>query len=88
MNKAWHKADIKAALEKAGWNYSSLSRANGLKETTISNALTKPWAKGEIIIANAIGVHPSVIWPDRWLSESGKIIDRRMRKNMSINAKL
>lgn len=62
----WHHADIIAALHKRKITLSGLSRASGLSSTTLSNALTRPWPKGEFIIAQALGIHPSEIWPSRY----------------------
>ncbi|ETS31933.1 DNA-binding protein [Photorhabdus temperata] len=62
----WHRADIRAALEKRGTNLRALSVRAGLAKDTLRNALTRPWPKGERIIAQAIGVDPSVIWPSRY----------------------
>ncbi|MGX5145378.1 helix-turn-helix domain-containing protein, partial [Enterobacter hormaechei] len=33
---------------------------------TLANALTRPWPKGELIIATALDTHPWVIWPSRY----------------------
>ncbi|MGU3415749.1 helix-turn-helix domain-containing protein [Enterobacteriaceae bacterium C34A] len=62
----WHKADIIAALHKRGTSMARLSREAGLASSTLANALTRPWPKGEWMIANALGLHPSVIWPTRY----------------------
>lgn len=62
----WHRADIRAALEKRGTNLRTLSTAAGLAADTLRNALVRPWPKGEQIIAGAIGVTPDVIWPSRY----------------------
>ncbi|MDA0148821.1 helix-turn-helix domain-containing protein [Vibrio sp. LaRot3] len=66
----WHRADIKAALEKKGLNYAELSRKSGLKSGTLHNALVRHWPKGEKIIADAIGVTPEVIWPSRYSNKA------------------
>lgn len=63
----WHRADIRAALEKSGTNLRTLSVAAGLSKDTLRNALVRPWPKGERLIAHAIGVNPEVIWPSRYL---------------------
>lgn len=34
------------------------SRRNGLSSSTLANALTRPWPKGELIIAKALGTEP------------------------------
>jgi len=62
----WHRADIIAALKKKGTSVSALSRENGLASSTLANALRFPWPKGEQIIAEAIGVTASEIWPSRY----------------------
>lgn len=66
MTTDWHPADIIAGLRKKGTSLAALSRDSGLSSSTLANALTKPWPKGEYLIAEALGVHPSVIWPTRY----------------------
>ncbi|HID49175.1 MAG TPA: transcriptional regulator [Chromatiales bacterium] len=67
----WHPADIKAALEKAGWSLSRLSIHHGYaSRTTLKYALRKPWPKGERLIAEAIGMDPATIWPSRYPKDS------------------
>lgn len=62
----WHRADIRAELEKRGTSLRKLSREAGLSENTLRNALDRKWPKGERIIAAAIGVSPRTIWPSRY----------------------
>ncbi len=62
----WHKADIKAALEKAGTNYSKLAEENKVKSSTLRNALRTPYPKMECIIAKKLGLTPKDIWPSRY----------------------
>ncbi|WP_435343678.1 helix-turn-helix domain-containing protein [Morganella morganii] len=62
----WHRADIRAALEKRGTNLRALSRSAGLAADTLRNTLSRPWPKGEQIIAQALGVDPRIIWPSRY----------------------
>jgi len=62
----WHIADIKSALEKAGWSLRKLSLHHNLNGTTLSVALRKPYPNAEKIIASAIGVTPEEIWPSRY----------------------
>lgn len=62
----WHPADIIASLRKRGTTLAALSRESGLSTSTLRNALVRPWPKGERLIANAIGVPPSAIWPSRY----------------------
>lgn len=54
----WHPADIIAGLRKRGTSMAAESRRNGLSSSTLANALTRPWPKGELIIAKALGTDP------------------------------
>ncbi|WLS79620.1 helix-turn-helix transcriptional regulator [Erwinia pyri] len=65
-NEDWHPADIIAALKKQGTTLSALSRESGLASSTLSNALRRPWPKGEQLIAAALGKQPEEIWPTRY----------------------
>lgn len=62
----WHRADIVAALHKAGWSLRQLSLQSGLATRTLNGALDRPYPKAESIIAAAIGIAPEVIWPERY----------------------
>jgi Ner family transcriptional regulator len=62
----WHPADIKAALEKAGWTLRQLSIAHGYAPDTLKNALREARPVAQDIIGTAIGVKPQVIWPTRY----------------------
>jgi Predicted transcriptional regulator len=62
----WHKADIKAAVEKKGWNLSALSLASGLPEHSCKNAINGRNIRGEQVIAKLLGVTPEIIWPSRF----------------------
>lgn len=64
--KDWHKADIKAALEKAGWTLRTLSETHGYAPGSLVEALRRPWPRAERIIAQAIGRTPQEIWPSRY----------------------
>ncbi|AVF34882.1 helix-turn-helix domain-containing protein [Rahnella sikkimica] len=66
MKKDWHSADIIAAIKKKGTTMAAVSREAGLCSSTLSNALTRKWPKGEKLIAEAIGVRAEIIWPTRY----------------------
>ena len=68
-NKDWHRADVIAALHKNGVSLSGLSIANNLGRDTLRNALRTKYPKAEKIIAKAIGISPSEIWPSRYCSD-------------------
>ncbi|WNJ80125.1 helix-turn-helix transcriptional regulator [Cedecea neteri] len=86
MTKGWHSADIIAGLRKKGTSLAALSRECGLASSTLANALTRPWPKGEFLIAKALEVHPSEIWPERYVGADGEIVDRErfMRRNREL----
>ncbi len=62
----WHKADIKAALEKCGWTLRRLSQARGMSVNYLANALERPLPKAEALIAEVIGARACDIWPSRY----------------------
>ncbi|KAA6045654.1 transcriptional regulator [Pantoea sp. Bo_7] len=76
----WHPADIIAALRKRGTSLAALSRAAGLCSSTLANALSRPWPKGEWLIAMALEVHPAEIWPSRYYDpDTLLLLDRKKR---------
>ncbi|MCG9086851.1 helix-turn-helix domain-containing protein [Laribacter hongkongensis] len=68
----WHRADIVAAVHKAGWSMRRLSLDAGLSEWALKNALDRPWPRGERIIASALGMEPEAIWPRRYAMRNFK----------------
>lgn len=83
----WHVADIKSALEKAGWSLRGLAKHHGYKCTTVlSDALRRPWPKGERIIADAIGVDPATIWPKRYAVKDSSSRCRESRRRSDVRA--
>jgi len=76
QNADWHREDIKAELNKRGISMAKLGRDNGLAPTTVKNALDKHYPKGEKLIADALGVKATVIWPSRYTPYSAKPIER------------
>jgi len=79
----WHPADIIAGLRKRGTSLAAESRKAGLSSSTLANALTRPWPKGELIIAQALETSPWMIWPSRYYDPvTEQFIDRSclMRK--------
>ncbi|MCX9020933.1 helix-turn-helix domain-containing protein [Citrobacter portucalensis] len=76
----WHPADIIAALHKRGTSLAAVSRKAGLASPTLSNTLKRPWPKGEMLIAQAIGVDAAEIWPSRYYDDNGNQIVRKCRQ--------
>lgn len=63
----WHPADIKAALNKRGITLAGIARAHGLSDSTsLSACFVKSYPANERRIADALGIHPKVIWPSRY----------------------
>lgn len=75
--KDWHPADIIAALRKHGTSLAKVSREAGLASSTLANALRRSWPKGEWLIASALNMHPSEIWPSRYVSATKLRIPRK-----------
>ncbi|EIC84648.1 helix-turn-helix transcriptional regulator [Serratia sp. M24T3] len=82
----WHHADIIASLHKQRTTLAALSRSAGLSSSTLANALSRPWPKGEWIIANALKLHPAEIWPSRYYHpETDELLERKMRCKLPDN---
>jgi len=80
MKQDWHPADIIAAFRKKKTTLAAVSRLAGLSSSTLANALTRPWPKGEKLIADALSVAPNEIWPSRYFDENGQQVTRHIRK--------
>ncbi|TQI78452.1 Nlp family transcriptional regulator [Serratia fonticola] len=79
-NPDWHPADVIAALKKKGTTLAAVSREAGLSSSTLANALSRPWPKGEWLIADALSVHPAEIWPSRYFDpRTHHLLDRKSR---------
>jgi Ner family transcriptional regulator len=71
----WHPADVLAALKKRGQSLAGLSVANGYHPTAAGKALKQSWPALELLVAQAIGLTPQVIWPSRY-DENGNPMPR------------
>jgi Ner family transcriptional regulator len=83
--KDWHPADVIAALHKRGTSMARVSREAGLASSTLANTLKRPWPRGEWLIAIAIGLHPSEVWPTRYLRQG---LTRQPKKPLAIRTGL
>lgn len=72
VGQDWHRADIIAALKKAGWSVRALAESVGKHPTTIYGALVRPYPSSERVIARALGTTPETIWPQRYAARSFK----------------
>ena len=66
VGKDWHKSDIKAAIEKAGWSCRQLAKLHEKSHSYFSDALMRPNPKAQQIIAKIIGQPAPTIWPSRY----------------------
>jgi Ner family transcriptional regulator len=66
-----HRADIIAAIWKAGTTIRRLSAVSGLSPDSLKRCLTHQWPRAEAIVAACLGVHPATIWPSRY-TQDGK----------------
>jgi len=76
----WHKADIKAALEKEGWSLRRLSLFIGVNEAYVKRALYFPFPKYEKVIADTLGLTPRAIWPSRFDEDGNRVHKKPGRK--------
>ena len=76
-----HRADIVAAVRKAGWSLRSLSLHHGYASpNTVGIALHRHWPKGERLIATAIGVEAATIWPTRYRHKNSPEYKKKQRR--------
>jgi Ner family transcriptional regulator len=83
-HKDWHHAIIVARLHMRGTTLRQLSKENGLNPTALSVTKERPWLKAEAIIAKAIGVKPSEIWPSRYAHREQKRLNVEQNKRRRI----
>ncbi len=72
MATDWHPEDIKAAVRKSGTSLAALARDAGMSPNAFTHVLRFPRATAERVIAHALGVHPKVIWPSRYLRDGNR----------------
>lgn len=73
----WHPADVKAALEKAGWTLRKLAAHHGVTPPGVKRALRARSVPAEKRIADALGVHPMTIWPSRYNADGSRLLVAR-----------
>ncbi len=66
MTTGWHRADIKAAVEKKGKTLTQLALDAGLESWACRHALGRRHKSGEEAIARFLGVPLWELWPARW----------------------
>ncbi|MFN7136325.1 MAG: helix-turn-helix domain-containing protein [Thermomonas sp.] len=65
--KDWHPAEVVAALRMKGYSLRQLAKLNGYSnQNSLTTALHRPYPLAEAIIAEAIGLPATGIWPSRY----------------------
>ncbi|MRJ41164.1 hypothetical protein AKK86_02525 [Idiomarina sp. FenBw--71] len=75
-----HPADVKCALEKAGWSLRQLSKKHNLSPSAFAKALVTRVPRLQKIIADELGINPWDIWPSRYDAQNNPIKFKRGRK--------
>ena len=69
----WHPARVKMELHMRGITLRGLAQAHGIKDSSsFSATLVRSLPTNEKRIADAIGVHPKVIWPSRYNEDGSR----------------
>ena len=65
--------------------YSVAEVSDRLATSAQANALSRPWPKGEWLIARALNIHPAEIWPSRY-KEGGELL--QPKKTLPVRCRL
>lgn len=82
----WHPFEVIAALRAKGTSLERLSRLKGYHPKALHVVSRRSWPKGELIIAEQIGIEPSEIWPSRYESKRRGPRDSTLRNSQNSNA--
>jgi Ner family transcriptional regulator len=74
--KGWHRERIKSELRIRCGSLTNLSVRWGYHRAAVSAVLRRPLFSQpiEIKIADALGVTPHTLWPDRWTPEGAPLL--------------
>ncbi|MGA3799145.1 helix-turn-helix domain-containing protein [Pseudomonas fluorescens] len=70
---------IKFQLRLRGTNLAELARSHDLNERAIRNAKQRPYPRVERAIAEALGLKPAQLWPERWNADGSPLRQRPNR---------
>ncbi|MGD0290600.1 MAG: helix-turn-helix domain-containing protein [Candidatus Binataceae bacterium] len=65
----WPAAYIVAELRLRGWSLRKLSVAHGLGPTRLADVFRRNFPEGQEIVARALGVPASTLWPSRYAKQ-------------------
>lgn len=83
----WDAPRIKAELSRQGKTLTGISEKHNFHRTAASKALKRPWPAVEAVIGRELGLHPRLIWPDRY-DDAGRSLhtrDARAEKKAQTN---
>lgn len=71
----WHAEKIKAELRIRYGSLKAFAESRKIAPSSLSDAITNPMASArvELIVADALGISPFDLWPDRWTEDGRKI---------------
>lgn len=70
----WHPEDIKAAIRKRGISLAALAADHNISKQTLSLCLSsRASERGDLIIADFLGLKPRTIWPSRYHTDGTRI---------------
>jgi len=71
-NPAERRVWIIQRLRGRGWTLRALAREVGVAPQTIAACIDAPNANIEPVLAEALGLTPRDVWPERWSPETGR----------------
>ena len=80
--RQWDRHAIKAEVHRRGLTLIGIAREAGLEPSACGVALRRRNVLGERAIAAALGVEPSVLWPERY---AGGPVSPRQRSRVPVS---
>lgn len=74
IERGWTNDQIKEAVKQQGFTLAELEIASNLPKRSLYQSLQRRYPKADKMLAAFIGVHESVIWPNRYFV-NGTLID-------------
>lgn len=68
IERGWTNDQIKEAVKQQGFTLAELEAASNLPKRSLYQSLQRRYPKADKMLAAFIGVHESVIWPNRYLA--------------------
>lgn len=81
---SWHPEDVKSAIRKTGVTLSELCEHMGIDHRSASKALAEPYTKGELAIAEYLGIPVQLLFPTRWTMDKKRVRPRYAAKYTTV----